>query len=196
LGAAASWNVEESKNADIEGYLNNFIFKDITNTIGKMALELGDYRKLEGMEIQNFTLIFAILAIFGVANKEILERIGNSSSQGSQHFNPDISALKDLLYRSESVLEKADLKTENAALIIEEYKSTINLLRYGVDLIEFTLNEDKQEPNERAEKVRALEANLSNFIENYKRLWRERNREGGLNRSIAQFLKIQKNMQR
>jgi N-acetyl-beta-hexosaminidase len=195
LGAAASWNVEESKNADIEGYLNKFIFKDTTNTVGKVALELGDYRKLEGIEIQNFTLIFAILAIFGVPSKAVFERIAKSSNpnaDASLKFNPNISGLKDLLNNCETVIDQADLKNENAELIIEEYNNTINLLRHGVTLIEFIMNEDELDSNERVEKIINLEADITNFIDNYKRLWRERNREGGLNRSIAQFLKIQK----
>jgi hexosaminidase len=204
LGAAAGWNVSECKDADIEGYLDRYIFKDSTSNMGKMALELGEYSKFEKAYFPNYTLTFSLLAIQGLSSREELENrikgllgaigamMGDASIGQDYRFDYDVSGLNELLNRCEAVICIAKMDNDNALLITEEYKNTIGLLRHAANLINFILNEDKLEVKEKLDSINGLRKEISEFIANYERVWRARNREGGLKRSSTQFYNLQK----
>ncbi len=213
-GAALSWNMAGNRDADIARYLDTFVFRDQAGVMGNMALALGDYSLHEGMYVPNVTLTFGLLALVGLCGREemggfiqgYLTAAGGEAGDGKgpveqppaeaspgpalpPDFLPafDIAGLRGLLARSEEQLDRARMGRGDAALIAEEYRNTIRLISHGADLMTYIITEEHLAREEKEGMLRRMSAELVEFIDGFERLWRGRNREGGLGRSTRRF---------
>jgi len=203
-GAAVSWNLEGNRDADIAHYLNTFIYEDQAEVMGKMALALGDYAQYEGVYLPNGTLTFGMLALIGLCGREEAEyrikgylsvtgqSIGDTSYDRDFCLNFDVKGLRGLLEQAGESIGQSQMKCREASLIVGEYLNTIRLLSNGADLMDYIQREDSLDRQEKEDMLQKLSMVLGEFIGNYEKLWRMRNREGGLKQSMQQFFILQK----
>lgn len=202
-GASVAWNTDGNRDVDIARYLNGFIFKDTSCIMGGLVLELGDYSKYEGVFLPNFTLTFCVLTLLGLCSKqELVEKIEGLMSMvrkmtGNSFWEDfklafDYVNITALLKASSEKLERVQMSCRDANLVTDELENTIRLLGHGADLIYFIEHEHEMDYDIKQAKIKNLSDGLSEIIDIYTRLWKARNREGGLERSIRQFFVLKK----
>jgi hypothetical protein len=174
-GAALNWSVNENKDADIEGYLNKFIFKDEKNIMGKLIMDLGNYYLQETVKVGNATKIFWIL-------NSKLQDVDNVKDLNLEDYYKVEQYLVSLYNR----LDESQMCCEDAELILEELRNGISYCLHGVNRIKFMMKENKDEE----EILHRLKEDIDIIINNHSLLWLKRNKLSGLEQSLDYMRKL------
>jgi hexosaminidase len=202
--AGLSWNAGSiaAAEADTMNYLNQFVFEDVKNVMGSFVFELGNYYQYENFPILNMTGTFILLSpMGGLSTSEVLNHklnslfesivymMANQPKDESIDFmrNYQYEEMRHFLDRMSSKLQESDMRCTDNHLIREELTLTIRLLQHGIDLFEFILLEQSEKEIWRREKLTGLIDSITAISDHYTQLWLQRNRIGGLDRSIQQF---------
>jgi len=170
--AALSWSFDANRNLDLARALDAHVFQDEAGVMGQFALDLGNTYKENGKLLGNEALPALLLYSHGLpSNDKEFKGIKRRPLEKS------IKAIGKLLTQ----LEKSEMRRGDAQLVVDEFKNNaamaIHGLRLGIArLSSKELNVAQLPANERAE----LAADLGRIIAEHRRLWLERNREGGL----------------
>ena len=168
-GAAYSWALEANREGDVARMASLFAFEDPTGTMGKVAYDLGNVYQVPGLKIHNGTVLFWALQL-PVAN--------------IQKYNADPAKLRETIEaidKAVAPLDDADMARPDAELIIREFQSAARLMRHGAKRALLALEGDKGGLREE------LAEDLSSYIDEYRALWLERSRPGGLPDSVARL---------
>jgi hypothetical protein len=206
-GAAFSWcysancQLGQENTATLQEALSLFAYEDLTGSMGRMAYELGDVYRVPGINIPNASLLFwslrwPIEQLQGFPQK--LAQILNGEVPGfgilvddGKATDADVSIprLFQRVFQTREAIQKAlqplaseKMECSDAGLIRREFLSSARLMLHACDRIEFALGDGKT-PQE-------LSCDMEEILKEYKSIWLERNRPGGLEDSCARFEEI------
>lgn len=179
-GAALSWSVDHNLEADTAQYLNRFIFADRSEGIGQLLLDLGNYYQLESSINRSNDAEMSLLLRTHLDNFLIIEKLTE------EHFNH----LEEYLLSIEARLSGLDLQCEDAALVLKELSNGIHFVKHAVQLgrikLQLTSAPDSLDPALITKQINDLDV----LLHQYRLLWTERNRLGGLEQSISKLQRL------
>ena len=181
-GSALSWNVEE---VDLEKALDLFVFKDESETIGKILKDLGNVYKETGVETFNSSVL-ALVLIYP-------DRVSKENKYFSKLKPENLEKARNTIISSLEKLQKIDMKRKDADLIKKEIENGAKLALYSVDLLkELLKTPDGRIKSIPEERKRELAKELKDLSKEYEKIWLERNKPGGLKFSLEKLQKVLK----
>lgn len=179
-GAALAWNVENNLDVNTAKYLNTFIFADRSEGIGQLLLDLGNYYQLESEIIRSNDTEMSLLLRTNLDNLLIVEKLTK------EHFNN----LEEYMLSIEARLSGLDLQCDDAELVLKELSNGIHFVKHAVQLgrikLQLASAPDSIDPNLITEQINDLNV----LLHQYRLLWTERNRLGGLDQSIWRLVRL------
>jgi hypothetical protein len=166
-GAAVSWSLSANRDTDIARSLSLQVFADPSGAAGQLAYTIGNVYKQFETRTHNST-------VYALAATRPLDNLGLNVN-----MNEAKRALREI-ERLERALPKLKLQREDAALIQQEFQFVLDLMRYGVNRIIFSLTDEKKRTALKA----PLRAEGRKVIAEHKKVWLARNRPGGLVDSV------------
>ena len=169
-GAGFSWCKDSNFELPVTDTVSLFAFEDPSGTMGNLAFELGNVYRATGYEPPNSSLLFHLIQ----AEAEQVNQAPFVTAAGLQNALHKIDAAMALLPAER-------MARPDAPLIRREFENTARLMRYGCERgLELLANREPGcDP--------ALNAELATFLQEYRALWLERSRPGGLNDSSRRF---------
>ena len=169
-GACVSWSYEHNLVMDLPAALDAFAFFDKAQKMGRIAYDMGDLYTLMPMQVHNGVFLFYML------------QTSLRSEWKPEYDTPELhAALTETKTRIDSLLsdlEKANLAEEDA-LVKAEYRQIAALFNLAIARIEEHLGTGKA----------ITEDDLMPIIEQHRALWLSRHREGGLEDSVARYMR-------
>jgi hexosaminidase len=170
-GANQAWNTDVDLNlSNLANTLNQVVFFDKSETIGRLLLELGDLYQAWGLHLPNSSPLFWLLQL---PKEQIMPFLPDNQTQ--------IEASLDFLEETKRKLAQVKIQRPDANLILDELTLTIKLLQHAY---------------KRAKIIMDAENNLNATIylreivdikAMFTSVWLKRNRPGGLIDSISRF---------
>jgi hypothetical protein len=173
VGAAYAWCLSANQELDVPQALSLFAFADKTGIMGRLAYQLGNLHLETGLVIPNATAFFGAL-------QRPLEVIRDFPGI-------DAAAFKQMPEKIDAVLsglKASQMARPDAVLVQREFVNTGRLMRHACRRVELALESD---PARSTHLRRDLKQDLEEFLVEYKAIWLERNRPGGLPHSTARF---------
>ncbi len=208
-GAALSWNNTPLGRKALNDYLGKLVFRDAENKMGEIVLELGRYAQFEEYPMPGGTLTGWAFR-FGMMNKTMADAINKKIQTGISEFLPADDESRNILkqgfdhakvYNPKAIINLMDtlerellsthLNTPDSALIIDEYKNAIRMVKLGALLKQY--NNYQLQQSDSANKVLLIDMmGLSqNILSEHPRLWLMRNKKGGLDKSVESIKNLQ-----
>ena len=173
-GAALSWNVEKNMDVNIAAYIDKFITLDNNNISGKFIMDLGNYYNIEKDYLSNRTNIFSIL----FSNNDDYKWVDKIEIETLY----EIKKYVDKLMNS---VKFSDIKSKDSQLLYKELKSAAQLIKISADIgIVKKHIKGKAEKDIYNDIIISTIDQMRVLIKDYKEIWLERNRLGGLEKSI------------
>jgi len=187
-GAAMSWNTRKrSENYNnLPRYLNKFIFEDESELMGNLVLEAGLYHTYEEIKQNNITNLVRVL-YSPLDEKESVK--GTTSEHIASRIYPYINKI---LYS----LNETKMKCKDANLIIDEYINSGRMLKFACHLACYKLGyygllDSFPDSDMTKDEFKSVLLGMQETImDEHKRLWKIRNRKGGLEDSLRVVTKI------
>ena len=178
-GAAVSWCVEANKDIDIARAVDAHWFEDKASVIGRFAYELGNVHMKSGVTLGNCSVFYPLLA-YGLDGPL-------PEPYTVEGLRTILTAIDELAAR----LDGADLQCADAALIEREFRLAMQFMRLachiGIARLENGNAGTAQMP---AAARRVLADELRPLIPEFRQVWLERNRSGGLKESAGHFERL------
>jgi len=173
-GAAAGWCVESSAKVDVARALDVHIFEDAAGRMGSLSRHLGNAYLTAGDGMKNASPLFHF--INPLADAPLPHSVTASSLRETRaQMNAMAGAIE------ESRMARAD-----ARLIKEEYGLTLRMLLHacdrGIAVLEGTLADPAA--------ASRLKADMAALTAAYRRIWKARNRPGGLSQSVGRLERL------
>lgn len=198
--AGSSWGV--LNNADrhdaMEQYVSDCMLRDRKDIAGGLLLELGRYNRLEQSTLENMTYASYLLNR-GLSTRvkleeetdQIIRLFAQIGGRGIP-FKLDYRYEEMLawLERREEELSRLKPDLSDGDIVVEELANALRLIRQGAGLHRFIFRIDLPDARSELAWLRALRGELSTAIEEFKRLWLLRNREGGLSASTSNLYRL------
>jgi hypothetical protein len=164
-GAALSWNFVKNRDVDLAAIMNALLAE---GRLGQTLLELGDVYRLCGVRGGNGTELGRILS--GARTRPVSKGV---TAESLQAVLARVDALAEALPAGRTVLSQ-----ETAQVVL--------MLRAACHRGQALLNRGIDSPETR----KTLWNEMENLMAGHARVWRLRNREGGLSDSLARFRRI------
>jgi hypothetical protein len=181
-GAAMAWCAAANEGLDLTRALDLHVFRDEARVLGTIARDLGDVHLETGVTPKNASVL-AILLLFPD------RALGEGRLAGLS-----VEALERTLASTERIvrpLATAGSSRPDGRLIREEYGLAASLVRLacrvGIARLETPGGGFRTIP---AAIRQALSSDLEELIADYRRIWLERNRPGGLDDSVGRLIKL------
>jgi hexosaminidase len=183
-GAAVSWALKSNRNIDLPRALDLYAFKDKAGVMGQLVYDLGNAYKEPGVLLGNQSVLFYILH-----NPDI-----SINSGPYAHLTIDnLNKTRAYIDRVIQPLHRAEMDRPDAQQTIDEVANAAMLLCHACSLAIARLQTADGSISSIPENTRKqLAADLERMIDEHKRLWLLRNREGGLTDSVARMERILK----
>lgn len=172
-GAAFSWCYSSNQQVNIPQAVSRFAFDDRSDTMGKVAYELGNAYLNTGLVLHNSTVYYRLLqnplekiAALPEAKIEVLERAMQAVSDAIQPMAHERMTRMD------------------ADLIRREFLFTARLMRHACYRGYLALETDSKKGTYMSQQ---MTTDIKEIINEYRLLWKARNRNGGLEDSIRRF---------
>ncbi|WP_235561051.1 glycoside hydrolase family 20 zincin-like fold domain-containing protein [Bacillus sp. FJAT-28004] len=203
--AACGWQVERNVHAESEwiAYLDKFVFEDRNERAGRIVSELGNYYRFENSNLQNLTAVFMTLSMMGgltssESNKSRIELIssviesifGTDQTKFELKMTLDLDGLSAFVEQTKIRLNEIEWTGVNGALMQEELRNAIQFLEHSLELYRYNDTEKSLSLSERTHVLERLIKQNEELSEKLQSIWRQRNREGGLARSMEQLLRL------
>ncbi len=179
-GAGVSWAVEANSQVDIPQLLNLHIFKDKNHIMGNLLRDIGSVYK----DRRSVPVYFDILHTV---------HPGSVSKVNRTYKKEDLMGYLSSIEKAIEALPKADMRAEDASLIEKEILNATALAKFGCKLgiaqvsHGATIRQIAPIPlNERLKLADELEP----IIYDFRNIWLERNRIGGLRESAGRMESI------
>ena len=194
----------------IENYLDVFVYEDESEQTGSFSLDLGRYNQFEEILAVNMTLINLGFQ-FGLMDQVMYQSILNSFPSTFEHLAPkglayiiherfklrhpfQYKELLNYLDELEQKLESTDINAAKSDLIKNEFKNAIAFIRVGARLKNYIEKERSMSRNEKIQYLESMKEDYAKFLKEHKRLWMNRNKSGGIDRSMEALLKVETEM--
>jgi hypothetical protein len=175
-GAAYAWAVEANRGLDVIAALNRYAFDDPAGVLGQVAYSLGNIYRFAGFEPGNSSALHNFLQ---TPLEQIAERYGERTSPGA--LTQTLQAIEDAMI----ALPQAASTRPDAALLLRELNYAARTLRHACQRGLLALGAPEKGHV-------TLNADLREIISEHRKVWRARNRPGGLADSVARFEKARK----
>jgi hexosaminidase len=175
-GAAFSWCYQANQSVNLPGLLSQYAFQDPSGEMGRMAYDLGNIYHLAIIEPPNASAFFHILQHPIEWWKDYWER-----DIALRVFDKTLEAIHQI---SLSVAHSTAIRKDHD-LLQREFKMTISLLEHACKRGLFIYRSGEYSSQ-------FLLDDLDKIMEEYRLIWLERNRPGGLVDSLSYFAKIKK----
>jgi hypothetical protein len=206
--AALSWNFESKEKLMLGDYLSRFVFKDSTGIMGDLVLQAGRYYQYEEYPMISMTTT-AMVYMYGMADKTIQQAISKKMSgaigdlipdegfrsslkNGFDHpkeYNaPAIISLSDTL---QNLLDRVHLNLPDSALILDEYKNGLRMVRLGALAKQYNLYHLQQTDSVNRGQLEEMKLLCQKILGEHQRLWMIRNKKSGLEQSMDNIHKLQ-----
>lgn len=172
-GAAYSWCYETNRNLDLRQAVSRFAFGDPEGAMGDLVYDLGNVYQVPEVVLHNSSALFWAL-------KLPLEKIREQGQKLDAGFQDALSATGSAIRH----LERAKMDRLDADLVRAEFRLTARLMQHACQRGLLAFEED---PTRAATLRQELYQDMQGILSEYKRIWLERNRPGGLADSIARF---------
>jgi hexosaminidase len=172
-GAACSWCHASNAELDLVSLLDLHAFGDQAGVIGKLACDLGNVYQTSGKQIPNASSLFRILVPPPTPK---VPAAGMTASE--------LEAARAAIDAAMARLSQSRMAVPDAALIEAEFRNAAAMLRLACDLGEAEISGQTSAANSE------FSRSLASIIEEHRRLWLARNREGGLDDSAARLLAL------
>jgi hexosaminidase len=177
-GAAVSWAYEANKDADVAQALSRFVYKDSSGVMGKIAYDLGNAYQELGLKLHNGQLFSYLMQV--PYYRDMVKQDQDS------RVKLDMEMVHQMMEKMDEILAPIHdntMQREDASLISREILQASNLIRHGAKWMLWTRGQSDATPHE-------LRQELDGLIMEQRAVWLERNREGGLEDSIARLHKL------
>lgn len=173
-GAAVSWCVSTNRDIRIEDELSREVYHDRTGRLARAWLEAGQVHESSGVQLKNKTVLFA-------AMQSAIDEIRNISGLRAAA----VRRMRERVRRIRRDVRSARPTCGDGALVISELAFTLDLLEHACDRIDLALRGPRR--GALTKEARRLADQMRSLIQRYEKLWRMRNRPGGLADSRAHF---------
>ncbi len=173
-GAAVSWCASSNRDINIADELNREVYHDRTGRLARAWLEAGRVHEASGVQIKNKTVLFAVM-------QTALDEIRNLSGLRAS----TVRRMRERIRRIRRDARPARPTSGDAALVLSELSFTLDLLEHACDRIDLALRKPRRRAV--ANDARRLADQMRTLIHRYEKLWRMKNRPGGLAGSLAHF---------
>lgn len=175
-GAALAWHTDG--NLSLPEALDAFAFEDNAGKMGKLAYDLGNvYQFVGGKNINGQALVYSLQ----VPRSELAHMQATQAGLAGQPISPEtVRTALQTLDKLLAQLPHTDLKSPDAALILEEYRHAALLVRHAAKRLLWYFEEPVELPY-------ALLQELETLVSEQQRLWLARSRPGGLADSLQRF---------
>jgi hypothetical protein len=175
-GAAYSWCLAQNRDLDVAAAVSRFAFDDSSGQMGRLVYDLGNAYRAGGVLIMNSSIFYQGLNLS-------LETLAKPPRflQGKQI---NIGAMREEMESALEHLDETQMQRPDAELIRREVRLTGRLMRHALRRIELAYTTDAAQS---AQVKRELAADLSEWLPEYRAIWLERNRPGGLQDSTRRF---------
>jgi hypothetical protein len=168
-GAAYAWSYEANKELDIPAALDAHVFHDPSRTMGRLAYNLGNVYQAVKTPLANGSRFFWTL-LGGEARRNLYEEVT------AEEYDRAREMVAGILPR----LGGQRMKRGDAGLVVDEFGFAGRLLSHACRRGRFLLDRDLERAGDLTEEMGGL-------IEEHRRVWRARNREGGLKESVGRL---------
>ena len=201
-GSALSWNYESKNRMPFTNYLNRRVFRDHSEIMGDLVLDLGRYNRFEEYKMLNMTTTMQVF-LFGILDKVIMESIldimiprlfdmvhyeEDLVEKVSQRFeNPSPYDYQSILAYTgllKDMLSDTDMDRPDASLIIDEFTNAVRMIHLGAMTKQYILHKRENSATRNVELLQQMAELNKVVVEEHERLWLARNRSGGLDRSL------------
>lgn len=170
VGAAFAWSVKANAGLPVPESVSRFAFEDVNGSMGRLAFDLGNVYRAAGYEPPNSSLLYHLI----VNEPELMRQVPVVTQSGLENA---LRAIDEAMAN----LSSEHMARADAVLIRREFENTARLMRYACQrgLQALAGHDPDRDPTQRAE--------LAAFLEEYRLLWLERSRPGGLKDSVRRF---------
>lgn len=184
-GAALSWAYDANKELNLPLVLDTFVFKDKAELMGRLAYELGNIYQEPGILLPNSSLLFvaysSVLAeIRQYAHKANAPEEIRALLSDDNALRAKLEATLAAVDRIMEPMEVAQIGSHKVDLLKREFSLAAQMLRHGARRLLFQLESSTITAQE-------MKEDLAMIIAEYRALWPNRNRPGGLNNSAARL---------
>ena len=201
-GSALSWNGESKEQLPLTNYLNRMVYRDRSEIMGDLVLDLGRYNRFEEYRMLNMTTTMQVF-LFGILDKVMMESILDKMKTGLFdliHYEDDL--IEEVKQRFEDpepydyqsiiaytgllkeMLIDSDMDRSDANLIIDEFANAVRMIHLGAMTKQYILNKREYSTQQNIELLQKMAGVNNTVISEHERLWLARNRSGGLDRSL------------
>jgi hypothetical protein len=181
-GAGVAWCHEANRDLDMARALDAHLFRDRAAALGGIARDLGNVYRDTGVLVKNASVL-ALLLLF--PERPLGEgRLAGLTVEGLERADSRAAQLA-------AKLHEARCDRDDAELLRAEFALGADLARHGCRLGIARL----EAPGGALASIpgparAALAADLSRIMAEYERVWRQRNREGGLRDSVGRMERL------
>ena len=181
-GAAVAWCHETNRDLDVAAALDAHVFLDGAGALGGIARDLGDVYRETGVLVKNASVL-ALLMLF--PERPLGEgRLAGLTIEGLARADARAAELA-------SSLRLARSDRDDAALLGQEFALAADLMRHACSLGIARLDAPGGAVTAIPASTRSsLAASLTAIVSDYERVWRHRNREGGLSDSVSRLRQL------
>jgi len=178
-GASVAWCHEANRDLDAASAVDAHAFRDAAGVLGGLARDLGNVYRETGALAKNASVLALLLLFPARSMKE--GRFAAITPEGLDRAEARVGEILD-------TLGAAKLDRPDADLLASEFALAGDLMRHACRFGRARL----AAPDNRAEAIdpqmrRALAADMERIVAEYRRVWRLRNREGGLRESAGRL---------
>ena len=185
MAAALSWSPDHNLALDLKKALNIHVFLDKSSKLGPWLYDLGNVYQSIGIKPFNASGLFKLLYYHQDPIK----------GKKGQLKGLKLNALKKTLSNIQQQIDELraiQLKRTDGQLILDECKNAALLLEHACLLGVARLESENSNAiaHLSREQKDALSVHLAPVISEYKRVWLQRNRVGGLTNSVSAFERL------
>ncbi len=172
-GACLSWNLKGNIDIDIGAYLDEFVFMDDAGVMTQIIKDFGNYYLFEKPKAFNRTSLGEMLCM-----SKFDAKVPESLSEAA------LQSIEDYVDKIVGRIDTAYMQCSDAIIINREMKNACRMILHSVKLSRLKMLLQKKNRSA-ALKIKLIEMkdDISSIIEEHQRLWRKRNRPGGLEES-------------
>jgi hexosaminidase len=172
MGAAYSWALKANRKLDVRRAISLHAFDDASGSLGQVAYDMGNIYLSPGIVPPNSSWLFWIL-------QWPLERVRTIMNGMNTEMLDNIWKAID---NAVAPLENARSDRPDSDLVHQEFRLAERMLRHAVMRARLAAGREDI-------KTAALYVDMKAIIDEYKSIWLERNRPGGLRDSVARLEK-------
>ena len=174
-GAAYSWAYQANCHMDVPLVLSRHAFRDPAGVMGRVAYDLGDIHQFYSVVWPSSSIMAAIL-------QAPFERIRNYIGVTAEGFCDVLEAIDRIMM----LIQDNRMERPDRDLILKEYELAARLLRHACWRGLLALGSAAEQAYIECQR---LEQDMQEIMEDFRAVWLARNRPGGLEDSLARFVR-------